>query len=266
MGTTVTALTIAGSDSSGGAGLQADLKTFAAYDVYGLCAVTAVTAQNTMAVDAVHVLPPDFVVAQIESVCSDIGVRVAKTGMLANAAIVRAVANCLRQLALPSLVVDPVLRSSTEATLLDAEAIKVLRRELLPLALCVTPNRFEAELLSGVTIETDDDAREAARRISQSGPNYVIITGGHRASANVVELVYDGTTFSELAGPRHAASSTHGTGCTFSAALAAGLALGRTPLAAARSAKEYVAKGILQGLSLGSGPGPLRHLRGEANR
>ncbi len=252
-----TALTIAGSDSGGGAGIQADLKTFAACGVHGVTAITAVTAQNTVTVTAVHVLPPAFVVTQIEAVVSDLGVDSVKTGMLATAATVEAVAACVDRLSLPSLVVDPVLRSSRGAPLLDADAIDILTRTLLPLARCVTPNRFEAERLAGIAIETESDIREAAKRIVGLGPQTVIITGGHRATTDVVDLCYDGHRFVELAGPRHPASSTHGTGCTHSAALAAGLARGDTLERAARDAKEYVSTAIQHGLPIGAGPGPL---------
>ena len=252
-----TALTIAGSDSGGGAGIQADLKTFAGFGVHGLTAITAITAQNTVAMTAVHVLPPTVVVAQIEAVASDLGVGSVKTGMLATAATVEAVAACVGRLSLPSLVVDPVFRTSRGAPLLDPDAIDILARTLLPLARCVTPNRLEAERLAGITIDTDRDAREAAKRIASLGPQSVVITGGHRPTANVVDLFFDGDRFIELAGPRHHTSSTHGTGCTYSAAVAAGLAQGDTLESATRGAKEYVSTAIQHGLPIGAGPGPL---------
>jgi hydroxymethylpyrimidine/phosphomethylpyrimidine kinase len=254
-----TALTIAGSDSSGGAGIQADLKTFAAFDVYGVSAVTAVTAQSTLGVDAVAPLAADIVTAQIEAVAGDITIHATKVGMLATAAIVEAVAAAIEELELPLVVVDPVLVSSSGAQLLDDDGVQALRAGLLPLARVVTPNIPEAEALSGIRIASVDDARQAARRIHQAGAAAVIITGGHRAGPEIVDLVFDGASFHALTIARANGAGAHGTGCTFASAVAAGLALGRTLPDAAASAQRYVAGAIAHSPSIGHGRGPLNH-------
>jgi hydroxymethylpyrimidine/phosphomethylpyrimidine kinase len=254
------ALTIAGSDSSGGAGIQADLKTFAALGVYGTSAVTAVTAQSTVGVVQSLPLPADVVTAQIEAVAGDIDIHATKTGMLADAAIVEAVAAAIKELELPLVVVDPVLASKRGDRLLDADGVKMLCTELLPLARVVTPNVPEAETLSGHRIRDDDDAREAARRIHGLGAAAVIITGGHRPDAAVVtDLLFDGRQFSTSSTPRLDRANTHGTGCTFAAALAARLALGDELAVAASRAQHYVAGAIRHALRLGHGSGPLDH-------
>jgi len=253
------ALTIAGSDSSGGAGIQADLKTFAAHGVYGTSAITAVTAQNTMGVLAVAPLAADLVTAQIEAVVSDIGAHAAKTGMLANAAIVEAVAAAADDLEIPFLVVDPVIVSSSGDPLLDDEGLAAMKAELFRRAHVVTPNVPEAEVLSGVTIRTEEDRREAARRILALGSVYVIITGGHFAADRIVDLVYDGEVFTDYATDRVAGRHTHGTGCTFSAALAAHLALGRSLHEAVPLAQQFVAGAIRHAPGLGRGAGPMNH-------
>jgi hydroxymethylpyrimidine/phosphomethylpyrimidine kinase len=255
-----TALTIAGSDSSAGAGIQADLKTFAAHDVFGTCAVTAVTAQNTLGVMATASLTADLVVAQIEAVVSDIGVHAAKTGMLATSAIVEAVAAAVARLNLPLLVVDPVTTATSGDRLLDDDGVRAMRRALFPRAHVVTPNVPEAELLSGVPIRTDEDRREAARRIWALGPTYVVITGGHAEGDRIVDLVYDGNTFTETVGERVGGRHTHGTGCTFSAALTAHLALGRSIRDAIPLAQQFVADAIRHAPGLGRGAGPMHHL------
>ncbi len=255
------ALTIAGSDSSGGAGIQADLKTFAALGVYGTSAITAVTAQSTIGVVSAAVLSADLVTAQIEAVAGDIDIHAVKTGMLGDAAVVEAVAAAIKELELPLVVVDPVLASSGGARLLDDDGVQVLCGELLPLARVLTPNVPEAEVLSGKRIASEDDLREAARRIHGMGAAAVIITGGHRArySHEVVDTLFDGHAFAEFHTPRIDSPNTHGTGCTFAAAVAAYLARG-TPLAdAAEAAQQYVAGAIAHGLSIGKGSGPLGH-------
>jgi hydroxymethylpyrimidine/phosphomethylpyrimidine kinase len=255
-----TALTIAGSDSSGGAGIQADLKTFAAFGLYGVSAITAVTAQSTKGIEATLALPADLVTAQIEAVAGDLAIRATKIGMLANAAIVEAVTAAIEELDLPLVVVDPVLVSSSGDRLLDEDGVRALRAELLPRARVVTPNIPEAEALSGVRIASMDDAREAARRIHEMGPAAVIITGGHgTANAEVVDLLFDGHAFHELRVPRVESRNTHGTGCTYASAVTAGLALGyELPDAAAR-AQAYVAGAIRHAPDLGHGRGPLEH-------
>jgi len=253
------ALTIAGSDSSAGAGIQADLKTFAAHGVFGVTAITAVTAQNTTGVMAVAPLAADLVTAQIEAVVSDLGVHAAKTGMLANAAIVEAVAAAVADLEVPFLVVDPVMVATSGDTLLDDEGLLAMKKELVPRAHAVTPNIPEAEMLSGVAIRNEDDRREAAKRIFAFGPVYVVITGGHGSGDRLVDLVYDGEVFTDFAAERVEGRHTHGTGCSFSAALTAHLALGRRLPEAIPLAQEYVAGAIRHAPGLGRGSGPLNH-------
>ena len=236
----ITALTVAGSDSSGGAGVQADLRAFAAQDVHGVCAVTAVTAQSVAEVARIHAVPPDVVRAQIQSATVGRGIDAAKTGMLANAGIVAAVVAGLRDVAPTVLVVDPVLVSSSGTPLLEERAVETFLQTLLPFASCVTPNRHEAERLANREISSVADARDAARRISDLGPAAVVVTGGHLATDDVVDVVFDGTDFVELRGPRVRAATEHGTGCTFSAALTAALAKGHALTDAARIAKHHV--------------------------
>jgi hydroxymethylpyrimidine/phosphomethylpyrimidine kinase len=254
-----TALTIAGSDSSGGAGIQADLKTFAAFGVYGTSAITAITAQNTAGITSVMALSADLVTAQIEAVAGDISIHATKIGMLATSAIVEAVAAAIEELDLPLVVVDPVLVSKRGVRLLDDDGVQGMRVELLPRAFVVTPNLPEAEVLSGKRIASPDDAKEAARRIHGMGARAVIVTGGHGAGDQIVDLLFDGHTFHEFRTPRIDTRNTHGTGCTFASAVAAGLALG-TPLAdAAAGAQQYVAGAIRHALAIGRGQGPLDH-------
>ena len=254
-----TALTIAGSDSGGGAGIQADLKTFAAHGVYGLSTVTAITAQNTVGVTAVHAVPPDVVVAQIEAVVGDIGVDAVKTGMLLNAEIVEAVAECVHALDIPRLVVDPVIIAETGGRLLQEDGVRKLKTDLLQSAYVVTPNRLEAEILTGQSVGSTSAAREVARRIHDLGAAAVIIKGGHLPGTEVVDILFDGETFYEFRGPRLDSRSTHGTGCTFGAAVAASLALGRSLVDATRTAKTYVEEAIRHSVPLGHGRGPLNH-------
>lgn len=254
-----TALTIAGSDSGGGAGIQADLKTFAAHGVYGTSAVTAVTAQNTMGVSAVEALSADLVTAQIEAVMSDIGTHAAKTGMLANAAIVEAVAAAAEDLEIPWLVVDPVLIAKSGDRLVDDEGLGAMKSELLRRAFLVTPNVPEAEALTGLVIRTEKDRLEAARRILALGPTAVIIKGGHAATSDIVDLLYDGHRFTEFRTERVLSRNTHGTGCTFAAALTAHLALGRALADAIPLAQTYVAGAIRGAPDLGRGHGPMNH-------
>ena len=256
------ALTIAGSDSSGGAGIQADLKTFAALGVYGTCAITAVTAQNTLGVMAFEALSADLVTAQIEAVAGDIGVHAAKTGMLANAAIVEAVAAAIEQLDIPLVVVDPVMVAKSGDRLLDDEALAAVKAELLRRAFVVTPNLPEAEALTGITIRSDEDRREAARRIAALGATAVIVKGGHFLpfpGADVVDLLYVDSTFTEFAHERVTGRHTHGTGCTFAAAITAHLANGVSLKEAIPRAQRYVAGAIRAGINLGKGHGPMDH-------
>ena len=222
-----TALTIAGSDSSGGAGIQADLKTFAAFGLYGACAITAVTAQSTKGIEATLALPADLVTAQIEAVAGDLPIRATKVGMLANAAIVEAVAAAIAELDLPLVVVDPVLVSSSGDALLDEDGVRALCAELLPRARVVTPNIPEAQVLSGTRIDRPEDVREAARRIHGLGAAAVIITGGHGPAGDSRGRPCCSTGTCSPNSACHASTSrhTHGTGCTYAAAVAAGLAL-----------------------------------------
>ena len=259
-----TALTIAGSDSGAGAGIQADLKTFAAHGVYGTTAITAITAQNTLGVTAVLALPTDIVTAQIEAVVSDIGADAVKTGMLATAAIVDAVAAAIESLSLPNLVVDPVMVAKGGDRLLQEEAIAAMRAELLPRATIVTPNRSEAELLAGLSIRTVADARNAAKRLRDLGCAAVLIKGGHLDDDDAVDVLYDGSEFLELRAARIVTRHTHGTGCTFAASIAANLALGYELFEAARRAKEYVTEAIRTAVGIGRGHGPLNHFHTRA--
>lgn len=253
------ALTIAGSDPSGGAGIQADLKTFAAHDVYGLSVITAVTAQNTRGVSAFEPVSSDLVTAQIETVVSDLRPHAAKTGMLPTAAIVEAVAAAVSDLEIPLLVVDPVMIATRGQALADAEAIAAMKVELLRRAFVVTPNIPEAETLSGTPIRTDDDRRDAARRIAALGAAAVVIKGGHWASDDIVDLLYDGHEFVEFRSKRVATAGTHGTGCTFAAAMTARLAGGASLRDAVRQAQQYVAGAIRGTPSIGGGTGILNH-------
>lgn len=254
-----TAMTIAGSDSGGGAGIQADLKTFAAHGVYGTSAITAVTAQNTLGVTGVLALPADIITAQIEAIAGDIGADAVKTGMLANAAIVEAVSAAIETLELPHVVVDPVMVAKSGDRLLEDDAIAALKSELIPRARVVTPNIQEAEALAGLRIGSASDAREAARRIQRLGPRAVIVKGGHLDGPEAIDLLFDGRAFIELRAPRLQTRHTHGTGCTFASAIAANLALGHELPEAAQRAKEYVTGAIRAGLPIGRGPGPLDH-------
>jgi hydroxymethylpyrimidine/phosphomethylpyrimidine kinase len=254
-----TALTIAGSDSGGGAGIQADLKTFAAHGVYGTSAITALTAQNTRGVTGVHVVPAEFVVAQIDAIAADLGCDAVKTGMLATAAIVEAVAAAIEELELPNLVVDPVMVAKGGDRLLADDAVFAVRSVLLRLARVVTPNVPEAEVLAGMSVRSVSDAREAARRILRLGPAAVLIKGGHLPGDTITDLLVDGGHEVVLTGPRIHGRHTHGTGCTLAAAMTARLARGQPLEEAARAAKAYVAGAMQNGIDLGSGHRPLGH-------
>jgi hydroxymethylpyrimidine/phosphomethylpyrimidine kinase len=252
------ALTIAGSDSGGGAGIQADLKTFAALGVYGMSAITAVTAQNTVGVQAIVELEADFVSRQIHAVVTDIGADAVKCGMLANARIISRVAQDLSSLGLTRVVVDPVMVAKSGDSLLRADAIEALVNELFPLALVVTPNLQETEVLVGHPVQNTAEMKRAARRIKDFGPRYVVIKGGHLAESPM-DLLYDGSTFREFVDVRWHTPHTHGTGCTFAAAIAAGLARGLAVVEAVSQAKVFISGAIRHGLPLGKGHGPLHH-------
>src|SRR5262245_46314716 len=252
-----TVLTIAGSDPSGGAGIQADLKTFAAFGAYGASAITAVTVQNTLGVDAVSPLAADLGIAQIEAVAGDLEIHATKTGMLATAAIVEAVTAAIDELELPLVVVDPVLVSTSGERLLDLDGVRALRAELLPRARVVTPNLPEAEALSGRRIQSAAEARDAAQRIRDLGPRAVIITGGHAAGSEIVDLLLDDVEFHEFRTARVETRGAHGTGCTYASAVAAALALGRALPDAAAEAQRYVAGALAHAPQIGHGRGPL---------
>lgn len=252
------ALTIAGSDSGAGAGIQADLKTFAALGVYGVSALTAVTAQNTRGVHAAFELPGDLIAAQIEAVISDFGVSAAKTGMLSSTAIIEVVAGKIREHRIRQLVVDPVMVAKGGDRLLREDAVETFRRLLLPLALVLTPNLPEAATLVGFSIRSTADMRRAAQGIAAMGPRYVVVKGGHLDGAPT-DILFDGAAFHELDGARIPGTSTHGTGCTFSAAITAGLAKGQPVPDAVRAAKAFVSAAIAAAPAVGHGNGPLEH-------
>jgi hydroxymethylpyrimidine/phosphomethylpyrimidine kinase len=261
------ALTIAGSDSGGGAGIQADLKTFMAFGVHGMSAVTALTAQNTVGVQGIFEVSPEFVRKQIESVMTDIGADAAKTGMLPNAAIVRTVAEAIRTFRIPNLVVDPVMVAKSGDPLLTEDARQAIRDGLLPLATVITPNVFEAEALLERAIGDLDAMRSAARELGKFGCRWVVIKGGSpKIGARAVDVVCDGEEMTLLDAPRLESGNTQGTGCTFASAIAAGLARGVAPLDAIRRAKEYVTEAIRSGPSIGSGRGPANHLTGVRSK
>jgi hydroxymethylpyrimidine/phosphomethylpyrimidine kinase len=256
------ALTIAGSDSGGGAGIQADLKTFSAYRVFGMSVITAVTAQNSVGVQAVECLSPTFVARQIESVLEDFGVDAAKCGMLANAAIIESVAAILSSRRVEKLVVDPVMVAKSGASLLESEAVRALVTRLLPLCLVVTPNLPEAEVLAGMPVSNRTEMEEAARRIHALGPRQVLVKGGH-LKGEAVDLLFNGREYTSFQAARIESDNTHGTGCTLSAAITASLAQGRPLGEAVRDAKAYVTRAIREGFALGRGVGQLRHFLPE---
>ena len=256
------ALSIAGSDSGGGAGIQADLKTFSAFSTYGMSVITALTAQNTVGVQAVLPVSTDFIGAQFQSVVDDIGVDALKTGMLGSAAVVECVCALIAAANLTRLVVDPVMVSKSGAKLLDPSAVAAVSLQLLPLALVVTPNLPEAEVLVGGSINSADDMAEAARKIHALGPRWVVLKGGHATGERVLDLLYDGNRFHSLESQRIDTPHTHGTGCTFSAAMTAALARGQDVPSAFALAKRYVCEAIQTNPGLGHGHGPLNHMLG----
>jgi hydroxymethylpyrimidine/phosphomethylpyrimidine kinase len=252
------ALTIAGSDSGAGAGIQADLKTFAAHGVYGTSAITAITAQNTVGVSAICALSPKLVAAQIDAVVSDIGADAVKTGMLANARIIDMVAKKIREHRLRNVVVDPVMVATSGDLLIKKSAVAALRTRLIPLATVVTPNLPEAEELTGMKLRASAEIEEAARRIVKMGAKAVVIKGGHRRGP-AVDLFYDGKKFRALYAPRIRTSNTHGTGCTFSAAITANLARGKKLEVAVTLAKQFITQAIRRAFPVGAGHGPVHH-------
>lgn len=261
------ALTIAGSDSSGGAGIQADLKTFAALGIYGTSAITAVTAQNALRIDALTCLPASLVVSQIRSVLSDIGVEAIKTGMLGSPEIIQGVASSLSRYPGIPLVVDPVMAATSGSTLLEEGSLEVLRRQLLPLARIVTPNLPEAEALVGSQLRDESDCIRAAREVHAMGPRWVVLKGGHRqeveagpsGARQVVDLVFDGSELHRVSGPYLEGGPKRGTGCTLSAAITAFLAQGRSELEAVSEAREYLSRTWRYSDESDQAGGPLHH-------
>lgn len=252
-------LSIAGSDPCGGAGVQADLKTFAAMGVYGMAAITAVTAQNTTTVEAIQVLRADFVAQQIDTILKDIDVAAFKIGMLGSAAVAATVGASLAAFRGRPVVLDPVAVSSSGDALLDRDAIAVMQSRLMPLATVVTPNIPEARTYSGMTIEKPDDLRPAAEKMLELGAKAVLITGGHAIEADAADYLYTGDGVREFRGPRDPKNNMHGTGCTLSSAIAAQLALGAALPDAVARAKEFVTGAIVNGFALGKGQGLLNH-------
>jgi hydroxymethylpyrimidine/phosphomethylpyrimidine kinase len=254
------ALTIAGSDSGGGAGIQADLKTFHAFGVFGTSAVTAITAQNTLGVTAIHAVPSDVVRQQIDAVVSDLRPAAGKTGMLATAQLVQIVAAAIRDHSLRNYVLDPVIVATSGDRLLDEDAVSAVRNQLVPLAVLVTPNLSEASVLVGFEVDREEAMREAARSLVASGASAALVKGGHLRGAQVVDVLYDGKRMHRWERDRINTRNTHGTGCTLSAAVTAGLAHGRPLLRAAEDALDFVRRALLAAPGLGSGHGPLNHM------
>ncbi len=251
-------LTIAGSDSSGGAGIQADLKTFSALGTFGMSAITALTAQNTMGVRGVVEVDPDFVALQIRAVVTDVGVDAVKTGMLSSADIVWAVAWELRKLQVTNIVVDPVMVAKSGDTLLRKEAVESMISQLFPLATVVTPNLHEAAALVDFPVGDVAAMKRAAQKIKEYGPEFVVVKGGH-LEGTPMDLLYDGKNFREFSNIRHETPHTHGTGCTFASAIAACLARGMNMEEALSLSKTYITGAIAKGLPLGRGHGPVHH-------
>jgi len=254
-----TALTIAGSDSSGGAGIQADLKTFQSLGVYGMSAITAVTVQNTRKVYDVQEMTPEIVQGQIRCLFDDIDIHAVKIGMVSSILLIQAVAEALTAVSPPSVVLDPVMISKSGYRLLKADAQAALVAHLFPLAEVVTPNIYEAEALVGTSIRTVDGMKVAAKRILALGAKKVVVKGGHLGDANATDVIYDGREFRSLESRWIETKNTHGTGCTFSSAVAAHLALGFGFFEAVTRAKTYVTGAIAHALAIGKGHGPTHH-------
>jgi hydroxymethylpyrimidine/phosphomethylpyrimidine kinase len=257
------ALTIAGSDSGGGAGIQADLKTFAVLGVHGTSAITAITAQNTMGVTDILELPPSLVREQIKVIVEDIGVQATKTGMLSSPEIIEAVAASIELHGLRTLVVDPVMVAKGGAKLLHDDAVATMRARLIPLAAIITPNLPETEVLLGRSITTIEERRRAARDLVAMGARAAVVKGGH-ARGDVTDVYFDGTELVEFPGRRIDTPNTHGSGCVFSAAITANLARGAEPLEAVREAKDFITQAIAQSLEIGHGRGPVNPVFGPA--
>ncbi len=258
----IVALTIAGSDSSGGAGIQADLKTFAALKVYGASVVTVLTAQNTVEIRASEALAPDFIEQQIDAVCEDMPVKATKIGMLGNSQIISTVASALSRHRPGPLILDPVLTATTGKNLLDSDGLQALREQLLPRTKLLTPNLYEAGILAGTPTPHDEPTmRTVARALAKLGPAAVLLKGGHLGGGQCVDILWDGKQFHRFAAARHPSRNTHGTGCTLSAAITALLARGLDLVSAVADAKAYLNGAIAHAdtLAVGKGSGPLQH-------
>ena len=252
-------LTIAGSDSGGGAGIEADLKTFTALQVFGMAAVTSITAQNTTGLYGVHDVPAEMVARQIDVVAQDIGVDAAKSGMLSNARIIEAVAESIRRNKIENYVLDPVMISETGHRLLEADAVGALVDKLVPLCSVITPNAAEATALTGIEVREIESQREACRILHEMGARSVLIKGGHLSGPRAIDVFYDGGSFVEYSEDRIETRNTHGTGCTYAAAIAAFLGHRQALPEAIRIAKQFVTEAIRRGFDLGQGAGPLNH-------
>ena len=253
-------LTIAGSDSGGGAGIQADLKTMTTHGIYGASVITAVTAQNTLGVQGVKVLDQNVVARQLDSVLTDLDFSAVKTGMLANAKIIEVVAAKVKEYQLDNLVVDPVMVATSGDVLLEKEAIENLISELIPLAKIITPNLEEAKVLAGYQLEQNVELKELAEQLYDLGSSSVLVKGGHEQSDQAVDLLYDGQEFKKLTAPRIDTNDTHGTGCTLSSAIASNLALGYQLEEAVQKSKDFITKAIQAGVEVGAGNNPVNHL------
>lgn len=253
------ALTIAGSDSGGGAGIQADLKTFTALKVYGLSVITSVTAQNTVGISSIHDLPTKFIESEFDTVMNDIGCDAAKIGMLSNKKIIQLIDNKIKKYKIKKTVLDPVMVSKSGTKLLKDSAISTLIRELIPEIHIITPNIPEAEVLSEIKIKNVGDIKKAAEKIKKLGCDHVLIKGGHLNTPDAVDILYDGKNFIEFKSKKIKTKNTHGTGCTYSAAICSELAKGNSVVDSVKSAKIYVTKAIKNSLNIGKGHGPLNH-------
>ncbi|CAG9622583.1 bifunctional hydroxymethylpyrimidine kinase/phosphomethylpyrimidine kinase [Sutcliffiella rhizosphaerae] len=252
-------LTIAGSDSGGGAGIQADIKTFQELDVYGMSAITALTAQNTLGVQSVYSIPIDMILEQLASIHEDLRPDALKTGMLFSSFIIEAVSDKIKEYGWGNLVVDPVMIAKGGAMLLQEDAIKAIREKLLPLAKVTTPNIPEAEVLTEMTLDTMERRRKAAKILQSLGSESVVIKGGHGEGDTLIDLLYDGVSFIEFKSDRIHTRHTHGTGCTFAAAIASFLAKGQSVDIAVKNAKQFIQKAIENELGIGGGHGPTNH-------
>lgn len=253
-------LTIAGSDSSGGAGIQADLKTFSAHGVFGMSVITAVTAQNTQGVFAVQDILPDIIKKQIEVIFDDIEVDAVKIGMVSQTETIKTIAETLRLYSVKNLVIDPVMISKSGYDLLQPDAKEALIEYLLPMATVLTPNTLEAEVISGISIRNLEDMKKAAKIISSMGPQYVLVKGGHLENeSDAIDLLYDGVEFNYFSSPRISTKNTHGTGCTLSSGIASNLGKGLSIHEAIKQAKEYITIAIEKSFKLGKGVGPVHH-------